>query len=154
MIPKKIRRKRSDALPEAERKRRHAESQKKWDAAHPEAIRDKNRRWQVRHRAWKKEWIRRNHDRVRAQERAREKIKLRERKQALVNAKGGCCCKCGYNKCLAALEFHHRDRASKTFEVSARNILALSQADVPLLFKEAEKCDLLCANCHREHHCL
>ncbi|MEY4334993.1 MAG: phage FelixO1, partial [Bacteroidota bacterium] len=30
-------------------------------------------------------------------------------KQKLVEHKGGCCEICGYNKCIEALEFHHKD---------------------------------------------
>ena len=39
-------------------------------------------------------------------------------KKALVKYKGGACCKCGYNKCLRALEFHHLDPSKKDFTIS------------------------------------
>jgi hypothetical protein len=53
---------------------------------------------------------------------------------------------CGYARCVAALEFHHRDPRTKKF--------GLGQFDGSLarLLAEAEKCDLLCANCHRLRH--
>ncbi len=33
-----------------------------------------------------------------------------KRKQKLVDMLGGECVKCGYDKCLRALEFHHKDK--------------------------------------------
>ncbi len=71
--------------------------------------------------------------------------RLRNKKR-LVKLKGGKCIVCGYNKCLAALEFHHRDPSKKRFCVTMTN---MTKAWSKVL-KEAEKCDLLCANCHRE----
>ena len=69
-----------------------------------------------------------------------------DRKVKLVELLGGRCSTCGYDKCVAALEFHHRDPIKKSFELSKVNLLR--RWDVVLA--EAEKCDLLCANCHRE----
>ena len=77
----------------------------------------------------------------RYQEKAR-----RERKQALVELRGGKCVACGYSKCIAALEFHHREPAKKNFPLSKENLLK----QWPVILEEAEKCDLYCANCHRE----
>ena len=65
----------------------------------------------------------------------------------LVNYKGGKCAKCGYDKCLRALQFHHLDFNKKDFGVSAiltRNISALKE--------EVDTCILLCSNCHAEEH--
>lgn len=70
----------------------------------------------------------------------------RERKQALIALLGGKCVRCGYARCVAALEFHHRDPAAKKFNVSVENILRRWE----IVLEEAQKCDLLCANCHRE----
>ena len=69
-----------------------------------------------------------------------------DRKARLVELHGGKCLLCGYSKCVAALEFHHRDPKTKVFELSKSNLLR--RWDVVLA--EVEKCDLLCANCHRE----
>ncbi len=70
----------------------------------------------------------------------------RERKSRLVELLGGHCLACGYHKCIAALEFHHRDPTQKSFPLSKENLLK----KWPLVLAEAEKCDLYCANCHRE----
>ena len=68
-----------------------------------------------------------------------------KKKVYLVNLFGGKCKKCGYDKCINALEFHHRKKKKKEFEINCK--LSLER-----LIEEAKKCDLLCANCHREEH--
>ncbi|MFI5005761.1 MAG: hypothetical protein ACHQE6_12200 [Solirubrobacterales bacterium] len=70
----------------------------------------------------------------------------RKVKQALVVEAGGACQLCGYDRCIAALEFHHREPAEKRFALSHRGVArSLAKARV-----EAAKCILLCANCHAE----
>jgi predicted nucleic acid-binding Zn ribbon protein len=69
-------------------------------------------------------------------------------KKALVEYKGGICENCGYNKCIAALDFHHKNPKEKEFGLSQRGLTK----SLEILKKEADKCLLLCANCHRETH--
>lgn len=69
------------------------------------------------------------------------------KKRELVALKGGKCEKCGYDKCLAALTFHHKDRCCKAFTISGNLGLPLD-----VLKEEASKCLLLCLNCHAEEH--
>lgn len=71
------------------------------------------------------------------------------RKLKLVNAFGGKCSICGYNKCLAALEFHHTSPDSKSFQLDTRS---LSNRSYSKCLEEAKHCILVCANCHRELH--
>jgi len=61
---------------------------------------------------------------------------------------GGKCICCGYDKCVDALEFHHRDPSQKDFAPSAKG----HTVSWDRLRAEIAKCDLLCANCHREVH--
>jgi len=70
----------------------------------------------------------------------------RARKLGVIAALGipVACQRCGYDKYAGALDFHHRDPLTKKFLVGNR---ALSSA-----VEEARKCDLICANCHREIH--
>lgn len=70
----------------------------------------------------------------------------RQMKLTLAASLGGKCSECGYDKCIDALEFHHRDPAQKDFRISAA---VKSKAR---LLAEVAKCALLCANCHREVH--
>jgi transposase len=65
-------------------------------------------------------------------------------KEILVADAGGACQLCGYDACIAALEFHHLDPAVKRFSLSHRGVArSLEKARA-----EASKCALLCANCH------
>jgi len=57
------------------------------------------------------------------------------------------CIKCGENH-IACLEFHHRDPKQKEFSIAG----AVSHSNKEKVIKELEKCDVLCANCHRKHH--
>lgn len=54
------------------------------------------------------------------------------------------CSRCGFNEHPAALDFHHR--SDKEFNISA---MANRGASLKRIVKELEKCDILCANCHR-----
>ena len=75
-----------------------------------------------------------------------KKQRWRNRKKELVKLLGGKCKFCGYERCLWALDFHHT--GEKEREVS--KIKMEGSKDKAL--KEAKKCILLCANCHRELH--
>jgi 5-methylcytosine-specific restriction endonuclease McrA len=70
----------------------------------------------------------------------------KRKKIELVEYKGGKCVRCGYNKCIEALEFHHRNPKEKDFSISS-NSMGFEKMKL-----ESDKCDLLCANCHREEH--
>jgi cytochrome c553 len=52
---------------------------------------------------------------------------------------------CGYDRCIINLGFHHVDPSAKEFPMSAHTGRSLAA-----LRKEAEKCVLVCANCHGE----
>jgi len=71
----------------------------------------------------------------------------RRNKEKAVALKGGKCVKCGYNKSIRALEFHHTDATEKEFNPSGNMNMAWHKIE-----KEIEKCILVCSNCHREIH--
>ena len=79
-----------------------------------------------------------------------EAVKKRRRRvrELAVEAKGGKCSRCGYDRCIDALEFHHLDSSLKGFGISDRGYTR-SWSKV---LKEIDKCILICANCHRELH--
>lgn len=60
--------------------------------------------------------------------------------------KGGKCIRCGYDKCLKALEFHHIDPTKKDFTISNDHFKLMDAVN------ETEKCILICSNCHKEFH--
>src|SRR5665213_1111269 len=70
----------------------------------------------------------------------------RKKKEELIQAFGGRCKVCGYSKYAGSLDFHHVDPRTKTFALSVKG-LSYSRAS---LLKEAEKCVLVCKNCHME----
>jgi hypothetical protein len=69
----------------------------------------------------------------------------RNLKKKAVEYKGGKCIICGYDKCLRALHFHHRDPKMKAFNISTCRFKSWG-----LVKEELDKCDLLCANHHAE----
>lgn len=60
--------------------------------------------------------------------------------------RGGKCVRCGYDKCLKALEFHHIDPTKKDFTISNDHFKLLDAIE------ESKKCILICSNCHKEFH--
>jgi hypothetical protein len=78
--------------------------------------------------------------------RGSERDRIR-RKLWAIRYKGGCCQKCGYDKCIGALDFHHLDPSTK--EAGWTGMRKMSMEN---MIKELDKCILLCANCHRETH--
>ena len=76
------------------------------------------------------------------------KRRRRRLKKLAVIYKGGVCQTCGYDKCIAAMDFHHRDSSTKEFNISQFR----DAVSWPKIKNELDKCDLLCSNCHRERH--
>lgn len=67
-------------------------------------------------------------------------------KNELIVEMGGKCSNCGYDRCIRALEFHHVDPTLKGFTISRFwDAMSIGQ-----LREEAQKCILLCSNCHAE----
>jgi transposase len=71
----------------------------------------------------------------------RRRVKLR-----LIKRAGGCCVICGYDRHPAALHFHHVDPDTKSFILSRHGVTRSYREAAA----EADKCVLLCANCHAE----
>ena len=58
------------------------------------------------------------------------------------------CAICGYDKCSAALDFHHVNSEDKEFNISMHSI---NYSDKRVV-EELNKCILICKNCHSEIH--
>jgi transposase len=70
----------------------------------------------------------------------------RRAKRRLLEAAGGRCVLCGYDRHPGALHFHHLDPRQKRYTLSrAGHTRNFAEA-----LEEAKKCVLLCANCHAE----
>ncbi len=92
----------------------------------------RNKKREKNHRHWKQEFI----------------YKLSE----YIDIK---CVKCGYDKNFSALDFHHTKRKKIGIARAIRNLSEKSFYDGKvdsILTEIMSKCEVLCANCHREHH--
>jgi hypothetical protein len=69
-------------------------------------------------------------------------------KRKLIAELGGKCRGCGGVFHPAAFDFHHVDPAKKDFALTDK----IARLSFSQLLEEANKCILLCANCHRIHH--
>jgi hypothetical protein len=67
-------------------------------------------------------------------------------KRILVEEAGGRCAVCGYSRCIINLHFHHVDPTTKAFSMSMARGKSIASYRA-----EAEKCVLVCANCHGEN---
>jgi transposase len=70
----------------------------------------------------------------------------RKMKAILVEEAGGACRICGYRSSMRGLHFHHVEPADKRLELNAKGI----SLSLETLRAEAQKCVLLCSNCHAE----
>lgn len=75
----------------------------------------------------------------------------RRLKKEAIEYLGGECSDCGFVHVVdineSVFDFHHRDRAEKDFTITAARARILET-----IKDELDKCDLLCANCHRLRH--
>jgi len=90
-----------------------------------------------------KQWRTRNKDYVLLKQRESK----RKRKEEAIEYLGGICTKCNGTFHPAVYEFHHRDPATKDRDPSK-----MLQLSWKRLQEELDKCELLCANCHRLTH--
>ena len=76
---------------------------------------------------------------------------IRRFKVWVMSLKDGPCSRCGRKFHPAAMDWHHRDPKTKEIAIG-QHVYARAR-----ILAEIEKCDLICANCHRilhykEHH--
>lgn len=64
--------------------------------------------------------------------------------QEIKLAKG--CADCGYNDYAVALDFDHRPGEEKLYTPS---YMAKYKLSIKKIMEELDKCDVVCANCHR-----
>lgn len=108
---------------------------KAWREANAEKVRQYRRTWYANHAE-------------------AAKAAIRQRQQDLIEwlrevRNGLSCQQCGEAD-PACLDFHHRDPAEK--EVELGRIVKVKGWSKARIMAEIEKCDVLCANCHRKLH--
>lgn len=121
-------------------KKNNPDKLKTYQMNHRGKNRDKiNARGRIRN---KRDDVREHRNRDRRQWAAREK-------QKAVDYRGGKCEICGYNKCLAAMDFHHKNPLEKNgYGTGALKSHWTFEKNKP----EIDKCILVCVRCHREIH--
>jgi len=78
-------------------------------------------------------------------EKQREYHKKRQIKFLSTYKKGKSCALCGYNEHYEILQFHHKDREKKRFEITISKMAKKTSQE---LKEEMDKCILICPNCH------
>ena len=77
------------------------------------------------------------------------KNKYQEKKNVIQELKSQCkCAKCGDNRGYV-LDYHHIDPSQKEDGIAR---MTSNTSSLDKVFKEINKCIVLCANCHREFH--
>ena len=74
-----------------------------------------------------------------------QKERVQKIKEQCVEYKGGACQHCGIVDHACVYDFHHIE--GKDFSIGKRKNLSFER-----LKSELDKCELLCANCHRKVH--
>lgn len=69
-------------------------------------------------------------------------------KNIIIQIAGDQCCKCNYNKCKQAIDYHHVDYKNKKITIAN----SISYSSVKKIIEEIYKCIPFCSNCHREYH--
>lgn len=77
------------------------------------------------------------------------KVWRKKTKARIVEAMGGKCVCCGYDRCNNALALHHLDPDLKDFSFGSIRATAKSWSK---MIVELRKCVLICHNCHEEVH--
>ncbi len=136
---------------------------KKWHLKNKERIKEQRKEYYskpeviARRKKYSEQYNKKNKDKIKEKQRKyrEENIKeLKEKrrefreknKEILIKPFNGKCQKCGYNKCISALEFHHKNPKEKEMNIDCE------KESIEKLLEEIKKCILLCANCHRELH--
>jgi hypothetical protein len=138
---------------------RHREYQKQWRLANPEKARAYQKKWRdgPKRRGYIKKWEENNKDKRKIYQKryydknpkkrskdSSDRIKIKRQMLTDIKLKNGCSI-CGYNRCAAALHFHHTGDDKEI-------LLSHPHASIETLLAEVEKCMVVCANCHAELH--
>lgn len=86
--------------------------------------------------------------------RMREQKEQRDERRRMVGEYkvGHGCNRCGYNRSARALDAHHPPGTKISTKKSAITHMCTQRMPWEVILAELEKCEILCANCHREHH--
>jgi predicted RNA-binding Zn-ribbon protein involved in translation (DUF1610 family) len=77
------------------------------------------------------------------------KIRRYRARKFAVDYLGGKCNRCGWIGDISGFDFHHKNSSEKDFTINALTVANKKWEDVK---SELDKCELLCALCHRLEH--
>ena len=97
-----------------------------------------------RQRRWSREHYARNRDKVRANVKERQTRIQIDNRILVAKIKDAPCVDCGGRFPSCAMDFDHRDPSQKLAGVGM-----MMGYKIETIQKEIDKCDLVCANCHR-----
>lgn len=100
-------------------------------------------------RAYDRAWYVRNRDRIRDRLRSQRKQNVERGLALMRDLKSQPCSDCDIRYPYYVMEFDHRNPAEKR-KMRTRGMAVIARRSRGALLKEAEKCDVVCANCHRE----
>jgi hypothetical protein len=129
------------------------EYMKEWYARHPYALakaREQQKQYQKdhmdKHNSYNRDYYFRTIEKQHSRRKA-YRVKNKQNWLILLKELGWTTCSnCGYDKCFAAIDFHHRNPDEK--EINIGNMFECPITEKRL--NELKKCTPLCSNCHRE----
>ena len=120
--------------------------------ANKKAIRDKQKKWYTENKETKKEYVkewRANNPAQPEQKRTYTNDRRAKLKEKCVEYMGGGGKDCGVNtNHYRVYDFHHLDTSTKLFSISTGG----RSKSWEKVKNELDKCEMLCANCHRMRH--
>jgi hypothetical protein len=123
------------------------EAQRKWEAKNPEKKKEYASRWYQKNREKVKEDSARNYEKNKAKRMRRSTELKQENKLKIIAHMGGKCRDCKGTFLPGVYDLHHIDPKTKD-----KDMHSITSFGWERMLVEAEKCVLLCANCHRTRH--
>jgi hypothetical protein len=131
---------------------------KEWYQRNKKSIKKSVKKWQQKnkekikiYRNSRKEHFQAYHHNYKQEKKSDIYLSIKKReyiiKRTFIQLLGGKCVRCGYDKCIWSLDFHHKNPELKDKSIKWRgNRNAFKRQIVN------NEIELLCANCHREEH--
>lgn len=114
-----------------------------WKEDNPEYQKE----WFKNHPEYKKKWYKKNHEKERNRVNKQRKTKYYEIRNILNEYKSKPCALCAIQLPPVCMDLHHINPSMKLYNVSS---MRCSIVSISRIIKEAEKCIVVCANCHME----
>lgn len=127
-------------------RKEHPNYHKQWHKKHPEKNAEYKKRDYKKHREKRLAFSKKYWKEYR--EGRNPIVRNNYRKRVAYFRESGVCVVCKENH-PACLDWHHRDSSLKEFPVCRGISDGFSEEEI---WKEIEKCDILCSNCHRKIH--